>query len=183
MKFFQVLGIALSLFWINAPAQGEGAPSKESLDAEVHLLQREFPDSLQISTRNPEDIERVKEAMYLEVKTNDQGKTFTLTFIVNDQENCLLTPKTVALAAPMRSAQIGIPTPPMGRVGFETNRAPCKIFPGPSRGEITFVFGNSLPSVKAGYYVLFIDGQTMGKILLIDSKGNPSLIEPNAIPQ
>jgi GTPase len=31
--------------------------------AEVHLLQREFPDSLQISTRKPEDIERVKDAI------------------------------------------------------------------------------------------------------------------------
>ena len=28
--------------------------------AQVHLLAREFPDALQISTRNPEDIERVK---------------------------------------------------------------------------------------------------------------------------
>jgi hypothetical protein len=151
MKLLQMIGIALGLFFMNAPAHGEGATSKESLD--------------------------------LEIKTNDQGKTFTVTFGVNDEDHCLLTPKTVALAAPMGSAQLGIPTPPMGRIGFETVRGPCKRFPGPSRGEITFVFGNKLPSVKAGYYVLFIDGQMMGKIVLIDSKGNPSLIEPNAIPQ
>ncbi len=31
--------------------------------AQVHLLKREFPDALQISTRNPDDVERVKQAI------------------------------------------------------------------------------------------------------------------------
>ncbi len=119
----------------------------------------------------------------LEVKTRDRGKTFTIEFTGDDQANCLFLPKAVSLAAPIASGQIGIPTPPMGNISFDTLSGPCKKFPAPSQGEITFVIGDLLPSVTAGYYMLAIDGQRADKIVLLDRLGKPSLIDPSDIPQ
>lgn len=119
----------------------------------------------------------------LEVNSTGGGKKITLTFTGDDQANCALIPVTVALAAPLASGQIGIPKPPMGSIGFETISGPCKKFPAPSVGEITFVVGESLPSVKPGYYALAIDGRLMEKLVLLDGKGKPTLIDPNDVPQ
>lgn len=119
----------------------------------------------------------------LEVKSSARGKAWTLTFTGDDQANCAFIPTTLALAAPQASGQIGIPKPPMGSIGFETVSGPCKKFPGPSVGEITFVVGNRLPSVEPGYYALSIDGRLMEKLVLLDGKGKPALIDPNDVPQ
>lgn len=88
------------------------------------------------------------------------------------------------LRVPQQRTQIGIPTPAIGVISFETKLTAntlCLQAFGPHRGGVTLELGDAIPAIGNGYYALKIDGISYGYVVVAD--GEASLIGKNELPQ